>query len=142
MCICPGFLINPLDDSSSDPPVLHTQRWQKWSSAPGKIPHPANDVGGWVSLDLQTESPSHWGVMLPWTQPRSPGLFLLPSHCHRITLQSNELNSAVVRAARLLRAPSIGDVRYLTLRAGGFARGGAAPGGNFSPQTLPGPDML
>lgn len=61
--------------------------------------------------------------MLLWTQPRSPGLFIFPCLCHRITLQSNELNSVVVSAARLLRAPSISSVRYLSLRAGGSVGG-------------------
>lgn len=74
-------------------------------------------------MDRGTITFPRWGVMLLWTQPRSPGLFIFPCLCHRITLQSNDLNSVVVSAARLLRAPSIGSVRYLSLRAGGSVGG-------------------
>lgn len=57
--------------------------------------------------------------MLPWTEPKSPGLFFFFSLCHRIALQPNELTSAGVSAALLPRAPSIGGVRYPSLCAGG-----------------------
>lgn len=73
--------------------------------------------------------------MLPWMEPKSPGLFL--SLCHRIALQGNELSSADVSTALLPLLPASRHIQAVV--PGG---GGATPGGNFSPQTLLGPDML
>lgn len=42
--------------------------------------------------------------MLPWMEPKSPGLFL--SLCHRIALQGNELSSADVSTAVLPPLPA------------------------------------